>query len=267
MQANFCVELRDYQNKLLSDTLYATHQNRRVLAQCPTGGGKTVVATALTGLFEEIDHKVFFVCHRAELVHQSSLTFAAAGVQHSFVAAGRDYDPAASVFICSIDTLKSRLAKVAVVPDLVIWDECHHVGAAGWTAVMQHYPNALHVGLSATPVRLDGRGLDAHFDVLVQGPSTAWLIEQGFLSPYRAFAPSKPDLSGVHSAMGDFKQDELEDAVNKPQLIGDAVEHWKRHAQGLRTVAFAVTVKHSLAVVDAFNAAGIQLEEAGVAAA
>lgn len=249
--------LRPYQIDLFERGMRALNTKRRVLLQCPTGGGKTVIATAIAQVVSGLDQRVWFVCHRAELVFQTSLTFQASGVAHSFIAAGRPYDAAASVHICSVDTLKSRLTKVDIQPNLVIWDECHHVGAAGWTAVMNAYPDAWHVGLSATPCRLDGKGLDSHFDELIQGPSVAWLIEQGSLSKFDIYSPSEPDLRGVKTSMGDYKQDQLEAACNRPALIGDAVAHHARLAGERLTVVFAVSVKHSLEVVEAFQKAGV----------
>lgn len=248
--------LRPYQSDLFTRAMAALGTHRRVLVQCPTGGGKTVIATATALSVGELHQRVWFICHRAELVHQTSLTFAKAGVAHSFIAAGRPFDPDALVHICSIDTLKARIDKLGIRPDLAIWDECHHVGAAGWTRVMEAMPEAYHVGLSATPCRLDGTGLDTHFDELVRGPSVAWLIEQGYLSPYRVFAPSSPDLKGVRTLGGDYVASQAEKAMT-PKLTGDAIEHWKKHAPGLRTVVFATSIAHSEAIARAFNDAGI----------
>ncbi|NKW09462.1 DEAD/DEAH box helicase family protein [Ochrobactrum tritici] len=100
--------------------------------------------------------------------------------------------------IASIQTLQKRLDWYGT-PDLYIPDEAHHAGAATWAEVIDTYRQggAKIVGLSATPERLDGEGLGKWFDRMVVGPSTAWLIEQGYLAPYRLFAPSMPDLSGI----------------------------------------------------------------------
>ena len=217
---------------------------------------RSVIATATALSVGELDQRVWFICHRAELVHQTSLTFTQAGVPHSFIAANRPYDPTALVHICSVDTLKARIDKLDIRPDLAIWDECHHVGAAGWTRVMEAMPVAYHIGLSATPCRLDGTGLDSHFDDIVLGPSVGWLIEQGFLSPYRVFAPSSPDLKGVRTFGGDYVASQAEKAMT-PKLTGDAIEHWRKHAEGKLTIVFATSVAHSKNIVEAFNADGI----------
>lgn len=254
------LELRDYQKSLVDDTRTRLRKTKKVLMQAPTGAGKTAMASYMSLRSYQRGKRLFFIVHRAELVEQTSRTFTRFGLMHSFVAAGREFDPSDLVFICSIDTLKTRVKKLAaqgVTPDFLIWDECHHLGAAGWTAVMQSYPDAFHVGLSATPCRLDGSGLDSHFGDMSLGPSVEWLIEHGHLSPYRCFAPSKPDLKGVRTQAGDYKTAELEEVMSKPRLVGDAVEHWKRHAAGLRTVVFAVSVKHSQHIVQVFQAAGV----------
>lgn len=248
--------LRDYQEDMIRRCRQALRRHRRVLLQAPTGAGKTALASYMAGQSAANGRAVWFICHRAELVTQTSLTFRRFGIAHGIISAGIPMDLRQSVQVCSIDTLKNRLAKLPP-PALVIWDECHHIGAAGWAKVMATLGNAFHIGLSATPCRLDGRGLDEHFDELVLGPSVSWLIEQGHLSPYRVFAPPGADLSGVRTRMGDFATGDAEAAMDKPRLIGDAIAHWRKHADGLRSVAFATTVRHSQHLAEQFNLAGI----------
>ncbi|MBF9235552.1 DEAD/DEAH box helicase [Microvirga alba] len=250
------VQLRDYQVDVIQGARAALRRSRRVLLQLPTGGGKTALASFMAGETAGKGRPVFFICHRAELVNQTSFTFRKFGIPHGFVAAGLPMDVRQPVQVCSIDTLKNRLHQLPD-PALLIWDECHHLAAAGWQKVQNHYGSAFHIGLSATPCRLDGKGLDAHFDELVTGPTVAWLIEHGHLSPYRAFAPSAPDMTGVRKQMGDFVRGETERAMDKPKLTGDAITHWLKHANGMRSVGFAVTVAHSMHMAEQFNAAGI----------
>lgn len=192
------VILRDYQDDVICRTRSAMRSSRRVLIQAPTGAGKTALASFMTDETQARGRLVYFVCHRAELMAQTSLTFRKFGIAHSFIAAGLTYNPRLNVQICSIDTLKNR-THIVPEPSLCIWDECHHIVAAGWAAVMNGWQRAYHIGLSATPVRTDGKGLDDLFDDLVLGPAVAWLIEHGHLSPYQAFIPSGGmDVSGVH---------------------------------------------------------------------
>lgn len=254
------VELRPYQRDLVNNIRDALRRTKHVLAQLPTGGGKTALASDMVGTALGRGRRVLFIVHRKELVEQTSKTFARYDIGHSFIANGREYDPDALIQICSIDTLKSRMAKGLVLnPDLVVWDECHHIAAAGWTKTFQAFPNAYHVGLSATPVRTDGSGLDSHFGEMVIGPSVAWLMEQGYLSPYRLFAPPGPSMAGVKKSMGDYAVADLVDVMDKPKLTGDIVEHWLKHCgeAGTRTGGFAVNVQHSKHLAAAFIAAGI----------
>lgn len=248
------VVLRDYQEEQIQRVRAAMASWRRVLLQAPTGAGKTALASYMTSKAAESGRVIWFICHRAELVAQTSYTFQKFGIVHSFVAAGRPIDLSCKVMLCSVDTLKNRLLTLPP-PDLVIWDECHHLGAAGWSAIMEKCPKARHVGLSATPERLDGKGLDGHFDALVLGPEPAWLIDQGHLSDYKLFAPPAPaDLKAGGMDDGRGKQAKV---LNVPKLTGDVVAHWLKQANGMRTVGFACNVAHSLSMVEAFNAAGI----------
>lgn len=248
------IRLRDYQADLVERTRAALKRTRRVLVQLPTGGGKTACASFMADGAARRDFRTWFICHRAELLTQAHLTFKKYGIRHGMVGAGFPLDVGAPVQVCSIDTLKNRL-HVLPPPKQRLWDECHHLGASGWRQVQEAQPNCFDVGFSATPERLDGNGLDDAFGEMVCGPQSGWLIENGYLSDYRYFAPPPP-ANLVARGKGDGVGRQA-DVLNQPKLMGDVVTHWWRHARGLRTVGFACNVAHSLAMVAAFNAAGI----------
>ncbi|MNK29174.1 Type III restriction enzyme, res subunit [compost metagenome] len=250
------IQLYDDQEDIVARTGQALRRVRRVIVVLPPGGGKTVIAAFIAQRFAGRGAQTFFNCHRAELVKQTSGTFTDCALPHSFIAAGMPMYINAAVQICSIDTLKNRLARLKE-PKAVIWDECHHIGAAGWAAIMAAWPNAYHIGLTGTPWRLDGTGLRAYFDEMVLGPSTAELIASGRLSPYRIYAPNKPDMKGVRKQMGDYNKGDSEKKMREPKLTGDIIKHWRRCVNGLRTVGYAVNVGHSRHLVDLFNASGI----------
>lgn len=252
------VHLRDYQADVIERARQALKRIRRVLIQAPTGSGKTVLASFMVGQTTARGQSAWFICHRAELVEGTSKTFHKFGQPHGIIGSGYPMNLQQLAQVCGIDTLKNRLHQLKA-PRLAIIDEAHHCSAAGWALVIDwlHKNGSLVVGLSATPRRLDGQGLDAHFDDLVLGPSVAWLIEQGHLSQYRAFAPPGVDMTGVRKQMGDFARGETEARVDKPKLLGDMIAHWRRHAEGMRTVAFGVTVAHSQHIAEQFQAAGI----------
>ena len=129
------VILRDYQSDIIERARLSMRRNRRVLLQAPTGAGKTALASYMAGETSERGQQVWFICHRAELVLQTSLTFRKFGIDHGFIAAGYPMNLRAGVQICSIDTLKNRLLQLPP-PKLAIVDECHHCGAAGWARVV-----------------------------------------------------------------------------------------------------------------------------------
>lgn len=250
------IQLRDYQQDVVTRTGKALRRVRRVLVVLPPGGGKTVIAAFIAQAFASRDQQTFFNCHRSELLKQTSGTFNDCGLPHSFIAAGRPMYINAKVQVCSVDTLKNRLLKLPE-PRVVIWDECHHIGAAGWAAIMAAWPNALHIGLTGTPWRLDGTGLGEYFDEMVLGPTTAELIEMGNLARYEIFAPDTPDMKGVRKQMGDYAKGDAAQKMVEPKLVGNIIKHWRANADGLLTVGYAVNVGHSRFMTDQFNAAGI----------
>ncbi len=237
----------------------ALRSHQSVLAQSPTGSGKTVIASHMTRKIIAAGKRVYFTVHRSELLEQTAGTFNNDGIDHGYIAAGHQMNLMHRAQICSIDTLKRRI-EIIPVPDYAIPDEAHHGGAAGWAKVFDYWKErgTKIIGLSATPHRLDGRGLDDHFDVLVPGPSVAWLIANGYLSGYRIFAPSTPDLSGVHTQMGDYKQSEVEAEMERPGITGDIVAHWLKYAERKKTILFAVSVAHSKHTCQQFISAGVR---------
>lgn len=252
--------LRDYQSDLLAEVWDLLQQGyRRILVQLPTGGGKTEMAKAMLASATANDANSQFVAHRKELLTQTSKTLTRAAMPHGFISADHPREPVHPVMLAGVATLVNRFDSVAE-PQLIILDEAHHATAATWKRIFEQYPDAVVIGLTATPERLDGRGLDEHFEIMVQGPSVAWLIDQGYLSPFEYYAPGSPtgpDTSGISTVGGDFNRAELGDLMDKPTLIGDAVAHYLRLAPGKPGICFAVNVEHSRHTDEQFNAAGV----------
>jgi superfamily II DNA or RNA helicase len=206
---------------------------RRILIQLPTGGGKTKLATALLASADCAQ----FIVHRKELIEQTSRAFWRAGLAHSFVAAGKPFEPDAALLLAGIATLAERLG-VVLPPEMAVWDEAHHLNASTWAEAMAAYPDALHIGLTATPQRLDGRGLGDHFETMVLGPSVKWLIAEGYLSDFDYYGPPPVD--------------EDDDA-----LLGDVVDHYQRFALGEQGIVFASSRDHSRALAEEFRRRGV----------
>ena len=252
--------LRGYQEALLDGARARLRAGvARLLLQLPTGGGKTVLAAEMLGGAARKGLRSWFVVHRKELLDQTSRTFAAMGIDHGFIATDYPINPRAPVQLCGIHTLANRLVSVDP-PDLIVWDEAHHAVAGTWSRVMNVLPSARHIGLTATPERLDGRGLKDHFDEMLLGPTTAELIAEGHLSPYRYFAPGQPDLLGVRTTAGDFNRGDLAKVMEDKGLIGDVVASYQRHASGMQGIVFAVDTEHSRLLAGEFRAAGILAE-------
>lgn len=250
------MKLYDFQQDLVDDVRGAMRHHRNVLLQSPTGSGKTAIATHILSSIQDRGKRGNFICHRRELVDQTAKTFDAAGIKYGFIAAGYPKNHMQKIQICSIDTLKNRLGSIPVA-DFMIWDECHHIAAAGWEMVHQFYGKSLHLGLSATPQRLDGRGLNGIFNHLAPGPQTSWLIDNGFLAKYKLYSVPGVDMDGVKTRMGDFVKHDVEVAMDRPSITGNIVSHWQKYGSDKLTIGFSSTVKHSMRIVEQFKAAGI----------
>ena len=233
----------------------------RVLLQLPTGGGKTVVAAAIiASARQNFGARVLFFAHRLELVNQTVRQLARWGVVDVGVMRGDDdrTNPSAPVQVATVQTLARRKLPEA---DIVFIDEAHRAAGATYQRVIEAYPDATIVGLSATPCRLDGKPLGDVFDALELGGTYAELIADGFIvEPVVYSSRTSPDLSRIHTRAGDFDEGELEEAMMQPHVVGCIVGEWQAHAEGRRTVAYAVTVAHSQAIVERFTTAGIPAE-------
>jgi len=254
------IHLRPYQSRVIEESRSAFGRRMRAVLLCmPTGAGKTVTASTVVHGASAKGNVTWWICHRRELVSQASQTFYSLGIPHGTVQAGHVSNPHALVQVASVQTIIRRLDELPE-PDLIVFDECHHIGSDTWQAIYDRFPKARVLGLTATPWRLDGVGLGRWFEHMVLGPSTGELIENGSLSKYRLFAPSQPDLSGVGVTGGDFKRNALAKAMDRPQIVGDAIGHYLKLCAGKRAVAFAAGVENSKSIAAQFRAAGITAE-------
>jgi len=249
--------LRDYQSDLIDLARLELRTHRSVLVQAPTGAGKTALAAFMISSAAAKGKRAWFVCHRDFLLTQTAGAFDAVGVPYGYIAAGMPANPYQPIQIASVGTLARRLHKLTP-PDLIVWDEAHHVAAKTWAGIFRWASGAHHVGLSATPARLDGRGLGDFFAAMVRGPSVATLIADGYLSRYRAFAPSSPDLGRVHSRAGDYVTSELAGVMDTSTIAGNIVGQYKARANGKRAIYYAVSISHSQHLAASFEAAGIR---------
>jgi len=251
------MNLRPYQQELVTSLRRAIASGKR--SPCvvsPTGSGKTITFAHIADGAGRKGRRVWILVHRAELVEQTSRTLSDDKVQHGIIAAGYHGDPFPHVQVVSVQTVVRRLDRVAP-PDVLIVDECHHAAAGQWQRITQAFPSAVVLGFTATPERLDGRGLGDTFDCLIRGPEVQWLIDNGYLCrPVYYAPPNNLDVSALHVRAGEFDRREVEGAVDVPTITGDAVAHYARHAAGEPAVVFCASVAHAEHVAAAFSAAG-----------
>lgn len=256
------VTLRSYQETAVTSLRMEYMRGRSsVLFVLPTGGGKTVCFSYITERAAVLGNRVCILVHRQELVDQTSRTLAEIGVDHGVIAAGYRQDLSRGVQVASVQTLARRLH---LIPpgffQLLVIDEAHHAVAGSWAKVIDHYSSAKILGVTATPERLDGRGLGDKFQSMVQGPDAAWLEGQGFLAPARYFIPPGMgiDWNGLKHRGGDIDQQDAARAIMAhQQAIAGPVTQYQAHLDGQTAIAFCCTVEHAELVSRGFNDAGI----------
>lgn len=258
-QRGVLVILRPYQLQMLAEAREHMRRGaRRVLLVAPTGSGKRIMAVHAISTATARGKRSTFVVHRKELLNQSCASLDEIGLRHGLIQAGSCPYPGRLVQVASVQTLARRTVEPF---DFLFIDEAHHARSATFEDVIAANPNAYVLGFTATPVRLDGRGLGKHFDAMVVGPSMRTLIEGGHLADYRIFAPPAPATTAREVA-GDYDRGQLAADIDQPKIVGDVVAHYQRYAAGTQAIAFAVNILHSKHIAEALNAAGISARHA-----
>ena len=257
------VTLREYQVDIVRDLRQAYFDGfTSLLLASPTASGKTCVFTFIAESAVKRGLSIDILVHRRELIRQTSDALADLGIRHGIIAPG--HSPTTDqVQIASVQTLVRRLNGKRK-PDLIIIDEAHHTGATSWEKILNRFHGAKLLGVTATPQRLDGKGLgkpEGFYDKLILGPSTHELIELGYVSRPVVYAPPNDiDLTGVKKRFGDYAKGDLAFAVDKPKITGSCVEHYLRLCPDTPAIAFCASVDHSRHVSSEFNAAGVPSE-------
>ena len=248
------MELRAYQKECVFDTI-SSFENvaRKILLVLPTGAGKSACASYIA---RQQTGYVWIIAHRQELLWQMSETLDRFSVPHGMVKAGQPFDPKHRVQVASIQTLVRRYQKLPD-PDMLICDEAHTTLSPTYQKVIDHYPSARILGVTATPCRLNGQGLGEVYEHMIVGPNNKWLTENGFLCPAEYYAPPPMvDVSSLPIRAGDYAKEETEQAMDKPTVTGDAVEHYRRICDGVPMLVFCTSVAHARHVAEEYCAAG-----------
>jgi superfamily II DNA or RNA helicase len=253
-------DLRPYQQAAVDGVRDSFRAGRRrPLLVAPTGSGKTVIFSYVTASAAAKGNRTLILVHRAELLEQCHRSLESMDVPHGLIASGLTPDRSQLTQIASVQTLVRKFDRV-VAPDLIVIDEAHHATAGAWASVLAQYPNARVLGVTATPQRLDGKGLGQVFDDLIRGPEVTKLIDEGYLCKPVYYAPKTVDLTGVHMVAGDYNRAEVAERMDRPTITGDAVIHYRKYAEGQPCIVFCTGIKHAEHVAQAFNASGYRFK-------
>lgn len=265
------MDLYPHQTEIIARARAEIAQGRRNIVLCmPTGAGKTVTAAAIIQSAISKQGRVLFAAHRIELCQQAARTLLDAGVKSTAVVGGSAQAIGDTPFqIGMIQTLAKRITKAVRPPrppSILFVDECHHAAAKSYRKVINKLrewnPQLITIGLTATPQRLDGKGLDKDFDALVIGKSTGELIAEDFLSQYTLFAPAtgisamRDDLK---TKMGEFDIKQQSDGIGRlgKGIFGDYINLYREYLPGKQCILFAIDRAHSQKTAAEFKAAGI----------
>lgn len=251
------MRLRPYQTNIIERTRGALRLGKKApLIVSPCGSGKTVMFSYFASRVVSKGKRPLILAHREELLEQISGTLSEFNVHHQFIAAGRPFIPSDAVQVASVFSAVRRLDRM-YPPDIIIIDEAHHsIKGSTWGRIIDKFPKAIRIGVTATPERLSGEALKDMFDEIIIGPSVSELIDSGDLSPYKLYAPSTIDTSSLHTRAGDFAKNELVMAADKPSVTGDAIKEYRKFAENKRAIVFCVSIDHAKHVSEQFMQAG-----------
>lgn len=256
-------QARPYQEKFVRDASNLLWQHPSVCGVMPTGSGKTCIAALISLQLAAEGNSCLFLVHRRELISQTYKTLCNVGLgSHvGIIANGYPLTPWAPMQIGMVTTLVNRLDYAWLKPRILFIDECHHVRAATWERILAAYPKAYRFGLTATPQRLDGKGLKPYFEVILEGPTIGWLSTHGYLADSETFYVSPGDLySGLKkTAGGDYSPKQMDSLVDGP-MIANVMRNINLYARGRRSLFYALSIKHSREVVEQCNEQGIPAE-------
>lgn len=238
-------QLHDYQERLVQRTRESYANGYR--APCvvaPCGAGKSVIISEIARMTALKGNRVLFLVHRRELIDQ---------IRGTFIYAGVDID---QVEFGMVQTIVRRLDRTQR-PDLIITDENHHGMAASYRKIYEHFSDVLRLGFTATPIRLNGSGLGDVNDLLIEEVDAKWLIANGFLSPYRYYAPKLIDTEKLKlNSLKEFSNSSIQKAMENT-IYGDVIRHYRQLAEGEQAIAYCHSIAASEETRDAFLAEGI----------
>lgn len=252
--------LRPYQETLYKNARESLVNNRAVLLQLATGGGKTPVMAAMCESVTQKEKRAWIVVPRKELLNQASAHLSKWGVSHGIIAAGQIESRAFKIHVVSKDTLIRRYDKIKNWPDLMLIDEAH-LYIDRQIEIISHLPESSKIiGMTATPERLDGRGLSEVYSGLIEGPSIPDLIRQGYLTDLEYYAPPLEGLSDLKYKGTEIDEETFEELLQRKKIYGKVIEHYVKYGKGKAALIFCRSVKSAHHTAQEFKAHGFKAE-------
>ncbi|PGP99181.1 DEAD/DEAH box helicase, partial [Bacillus cereus] len=242
-------QLHEYQRKLVERVRQAYAEGfTSPCVVAPCGAGKSVIISDIARMTTSNGKQVLFLVHRKELIDQIRNTFIKNEVNMDFVEFGM------------VQTVVRRLDKI-VKPSFIITDESHHGLAASYRKIYDYFHDVLRLSFTATPIRLNGSGLGDINDILIEEVDAEWLIQNGFLAPYKYYAPKLIDTSLLKlNNLREFSCSSIDKAMESKTIYGDVVEHYLTLALGEQAICYCHNIESSKKVKQEFLHYGIVSE-------
>lgn len=242
------MELRGYQTELINKIKTELKNGKKsICTVLGCGGGKSIIQGVISANANKKSNRVLFLVHRKELCEQIRDTFTKCGVDWKLTSVGM------------VQTYCRHIKEIKK-PDIIITDECHLSTANSYLKIYKAFPNAIKLGFTATPIRLNRGGLGEVYDSLVTGVSTRWLIDNNYLAEYKHYSIPIADTSSLHVKNGDYVQTEVQELMENKNIYGDTVENWLRLAKDKKTLVYCSSVKSSTETAEHFKSQGISAE-------
>ena len=232
---------------------------RSIIVQMATRSGKSIVALLLIEYFSTmLKESVYFVGHTNILLTQMSDDLTENNIKHGIIA---PWAPQLQyrVQVISKDTMFNRYKKMKESgwknPRIIIVDECHISMSKRYKEILQSYPDSIIIGLTATIIRLDGKGFDDVYNTIVKGPSIKELQKIEKLCPIDNYVVDF-DTTGIRTSLGDYNKSDVNERVDKPKVLKDVVKHWEQFAKNKKTLTFCASIQHAEDMAKEFNDAG-----------
>lgn len=256
------MKLRNYQDKgigMLREQIVAGFL--KILLFLATGGGKSVMFSAIVENALKKNKKILLVMRRRNLITQAQANLKKWAIKTSIIMAStKGFNPKCDVQICSIDTIFRRIDQdkyqFLLDFDIVIIDEAHDATSPSYQKFLSYFKDKIIIGFTASPFPI-GNKIHDYWDTCVKPIEMHELLEMGYLTDTKIYAPFEIDTTGIRMISGDFDQKQLAKKASEMKIVGDIVKNYKKNGQNKRALLFGVNIAHSMLMAEAFRREGI----------